>query len=152
MKRKVKTSEIINLYKIIGAAKYSKMSDDDKIRTWKIVRKLKPIAEQFDADAKDVSERMKPTDNFVERWQRAQEYEQSGKTSDIMNLTEYNEFCKELKDYNQLVGKAIDEMLTNDVEVDFEPLTEEAFSQLMSCNEWTIQQATLIGDFVCDEV
>ena len=146
MKKNQKTSDVLNVYKVIGVAKYSKLSDDDKIRTWKIVRNLKPIAEQFDADAKDVSERMKPADNFVELWQKAQEYEKGNK--DAMTEAEYKAFCKELKDYNQLVSKAIEELLAVEVEVDFEPLTEEAFGLLMASNDWTMQQATMVGDFV----
>ena len=69
MKKSIKTSEILGVYNIISNAKYGKMSDDDKVKVWKIARKLKPVAVKFEDDSKDAAEKMKPAKDFDERLQ-----------------------------------------------------------------------------------
>lgn len=156
MTKTIKTGDLLKVYNVLGNAKYSKMSDDDKIKVWKITRKLKPVATKFEEDSKDAAEKMKPTEDFTERLQKAQEYERMvrDKDSDLQKLpmgaAEYEQFIKEFKDYNEVVGKAIKEFSDKEVEVDFEPLSEDAFGKLMASNEWTMEQVTTAGDFVCE--
>ena len=75
MKKNVKTSEILSVYQIISSAKYGKMSDEEKIKAWKIARKLKPVATKFEEDSKDAADKMKPSEDFDQQLQKAQEYE-----------------------------------------------------------------------------
>ena len=56
MKKTVKTSEILSVYNIISTAKYGKLSDEDKVKVWKITRKMKPVATKFDEDSKDAAD------------------------------------------------------------------------------------------------
>ena len=155
MKRTVKTKEILNVYQHLGQAKYGKLSDEDKIKVWKIARKLKPIAQKFEEDSRDCAEKMKPTDDFTERLQKAQEYErlkqQNEPTIDVMTTAEYDAFIAEFRSYQKLVDKAIKEMADVEVDVCFEPISEESFGQLMASNEWTMAQAATIGDFICEK-
>jgi len=37
-----------------------------------------------------------------------------------------------------------------EVELEIEPLTEDAFAKLMASNEWTMEQAVVLGDIVCE--
>ena len=156
MTKTIKTGDLLKVYNVLGNAKYSKMSDDDKIKVWKITRKLKPVATKFEEDSKDAAEKLKPTEDFTERLQKAQEYERMvrDKDSDLQKLpmgaAEYDQFIKEFKDYNEVVGKAIKEFSDKEVEVDFEPLSEDAFGKLMASNDWTMEQVTTAGDFVCE--
>jgi len=154
MNKKVKTSEILKVYNVIGSAKYGKMSDDDKVKVWKIARKLKPVATKFDEDAKDAAEKMKPAEDFDEKLQKAQEYErlrQKGEpTIDIMTTPEYEKFLSTFKDYQKLVDKAVQEFADKEVKVDFDPINEEAFGKLMASNDWTMEQVATLGDFICE--
>lgn len=156
MTKTIKTGDLLKVYNVLGNAKYSKMFDDDKIKVWKITRKLKPVATKFEEDSKDAADKMKPSEDFTDRLQKAQEYERMvrDKDSDLQKLpmgaAEYDAFIKEFKDYNEVVGKAIKEFSDKEVEVDFEPLSEEAFGKLMASNEWTMEQTTTVGDFVCE--
>ena len=90
MKKTVKTSEILSTFNVLSNAKYGKMEDSDKIKVWKICRKLKPIATKFDEDTKDAAEKMKPTEDFDERLSKAQQYErtqqQQKPTDNIMRM------------------------------------------------------------------
>lgn len=155
MKKNIKTSEILNIYNVINNAKYSKMEDSDKIKVWKICRVLKPIATKFDEDSKDAAEKFKADiEDFDQRLGKAQEYERlrskQEPTIDIMTTAEYDAFIKEFKKYNDLVQKAVQEFADKEVEIDFTPITEDAFGKLLSSNEWTMAQATALGDFICE--
>lgn len=157
MKKSIKTSEILTAFNVLNSAKYGSMSDEDKIKVWKITRALKPIATKFDEDSKDAAEKMKPKmeGGFDEKLQKAQEYENLIKDpkADMkklpMGAAEYEAFVKEFKEYNRLVGKAIEDFAKKEVKIEFEPLTDEAFAKLMTSNEWTMGQVVALSEIIC---
>jgi len=157
MTQKIKTEKVVSAYSVLSTAKYGKMDDSEKIKVWKIARALKPIATKFDEDMKDASEKMKPTDDFSDRLMKAQQYEAAIRKPDCdaqtlpMGAAEYGQFIDEFKAYQKLVADAMKEYSDAEVEVDFEPLTEDAFGQLMASNEWTVDQALALGDIICQE-
>lgn len=151
MKTKITTEKVLNAYRIISGAKYTKMDDADKIKVWKIARALKPVADKFEDDSKDAADKMKPSEDFADKLQKAQEFERITKEKDFdasklpMGVAEYNEFIKKFQDYNRLVGEAVKEFAEKEVEIEFEPLSEESFGKLMASNEWTMEQTVEIG-------
>ena len=48
------------------------------------------------------------------------------------------------------MNDAVKEYADNEVEIEFEPVSEEVFGKLMASNDWTVDQATTLGDFVCE--
>lgn len=150
----IKTEKVLNAYRVLSTAKYSKMADEDKIKVWKIARTLKPVAEKFEDDSKDAAEKFKPSDDFDEKLQKAQEYERIAKEPDVdasklpISATEYSEFVKEFQNYNKLVNNAIKEFADKDVEIEFEQLSEDAFGKLMASNEWDMSQVVLLDGIV----
>ena len=153
-KKTIKTSNVLNVYNILNAAKYSKMDDDDKIKVWKIVRAMKPVATKFDEDMKDASEKLKPTDDYNERLQKAQEYEylrsQNKPTSDVMADKEYEAFIKEFRSYSKVVEDAIKEFGDKEVEITFDAISEKSFGKLMASNDWNMDQVTKVSEFVLE--
>ena len=157
MTKKIKTSEILAAYNVLNSAKYGSMEDADKIKVWKITRALKPIATKFDEDSKDAAEKMKPKDkDFDETLQKAQEYERiirdpKADTKKLpMGAAEYDAFIEKFKEYNKLVGKAVEDFANKEVKVEFEPLNDDAFGKLMASNEWTMGQAVALSEIICD--
>ena len=75
MKTKTTTEKALMAYRVLSTAKYSKLEDADKIKVWKIARALKPTATQFEEDSKDAAEKLKPSEDFDSRLQKAQEFE-----------------------------------------------------------------------------
>lgn len=154
MKVKIETQKVLVLHRILASAKYGKLDDADKVKVWKIARKLKPVADKFEDESKDAAEKMKPTDDFAERLQKAQEYERLVKDQNAdaqklpMGPSEYGDFIKVFQEYNRLVGEAVKEFAEKEVEIDFEPVTEETFGKLMASNEWTMDQAVQLGEFL----
>ena len=153
MTKKVKTEKVLGAFNVLNTAKYAKMDDADKIKVWKIARALKPIATKFDEDSKDAAEKLKP-EGFDDNLQKAQEYERVTKDKEAdaskleMGAAEYGEFIKKLKEMNKLVADALKEFADKEVDIDFEPISEDAFTKLMASNDWTVEQTMIIGDLI----
>ena len=153
MTKKVKTEKVLGAFNVLNTAKYAKMDDADKIKVWKIARALKPIATKFDDDSKDAAEKLKP-EGFDDDLRKAQEYERVTKDKEAdaskleMGVAEYGEFIKKLKEINKLVADALKEFANKEVDIDFEPISEDAFTKLMASNDWTMEQAVMIGELI----
>lgn len=153
MKKTIKTEKALAAFRVLNTSKYTKMTDDDKIKVWKIARTLKPVAEKFEDDSKDAAEKFKPTEDFAERLQKAQEYERKRNagedmTDAPMGAAEYGEFVKEFQKYNKTVAEAVKEFAEKEVELEFDVLSEDAFGKLMASNEWTMEQTMEIGALI----
>lgn len=153
---KVNTEKVLAAYRTLSTAKYSKMDDADKIKAWKIARAMKPVATKFEEDSQDAAEKMKPSEDFDGQLRKAQEYERITRQPDFdakslpMGVAEYNAFLETFQSYNRLVNDAVKDFAEKEVEMEIEPLTEEAFGKLMASNEWTMEQAVVLGDIVCE--
>ena len=147
------TEKVLTAFNVLKGASYQKMTDDDKIKLWKIARAMKPIATKFDEDSKDAAEKLKP-EGFDDDLRKAQEYERVTKDKDAdaskleMGAAEYGEFIKKLKEMNKLVADALKEFADKEVDIDFEPISEDAFTKLMASNDWTMEQAVMIGELI----
>jgi len=148
--KKVKKETIMEVFAILNTAKYGRMSDEDKVRLWKITRTLKPVALQVQEDYNDARQRMKPTDDFDKRMKDAQQYERdttNGKPTAITRQ-EYDAFIVELRQYQEMVHKTAGEVGNEEVDIEFDPISEEAFEKLMASNDWTAGQTVTLGDFI----
>lgn len=156
MKQTIKTEKVLAAFRVLSTAKYAKMSDEDKIKVWKIARKMKPVAERFEDDSKDAAEKMKPFEDFDEKLSKAQDYERKMKDENLdastlpMGAAEYSEFVGEFQKYNILVNKAVREFAEKEVELEFDALSEEAFGKLMASNEWTMEQVMTISELITE--
>lgn len=150
------TEKVLAAYRTLSTAKYSKMEDADKIKVWKIARKMKPVATKFEEDSQDAAEKMKPSEDFDEQLQNAQEYERITSHPDFdaqnlpMGVAEYNAFLDKFHAYNKLVNDAVKDFAEKEVELEIEPLSEDAFGKLMASNEWTMEQAVTLGDIITE--
>lgn len=150
----IKTEDALKAYNVLATAKYSKLEDADKIKVWKTVRGLKPVAEKFEEDSKDAAEKMKPTEDFDERMEKAQKYEMIMKQPDLdasklpMGAAEYAAFVEEFKKYNKLVNDAVREFAEKEADVDIDPISEDAFGKLMASNDWNMAQVVALDEFV----
>ena len=153
--KKMKTEDVLKAYQVISTAKYSKLDDADKIKVWKIARSLKPVAEKFREDSEDAQQKMKPNDDFDVQLMKAQEYEREIRKPDCdasklpMGAAQYQEFVDEFKAYQKLVNDTIKDFAEKEVEVSFDPISEDAFGKLMASNDWTLEQVATLGEIIC---
>lgn len=147
----IKTKDALEAHNILNGAKYGKLEDADKIKLWKIVRALKPIATKFQEDVKDASDKFKSEfEGFDENLKKAQGYEKGkaeGKEDLPMTEEEYKAFIEVFKKYNKLVSDAVNEFAEAEVNLNIETLSEDAFGKLLSSNDWSIDKTTSI-DFM----
>ena len=152
----LKTNDILNAFNVISTAKYTKLDDADKVKVWKIARALKPVADKFNDDRDDAAKTHLPTEDFEERRQKAQQYQMmlSDKNADMtqapMSPSQFWKFYEDNAKYNKLVEDCLSDVGKKEVEVEFEPLSEEAFGKLMSSNDWVMEQARALGDIICE--
>ena len=151
-KKTFKTEKVLAAYRMLGSAKYGKLADEDKIKVLKICIALKPIATKYDEDSKDVAEKLKPSEDYDERLAQAQEYDRVSRDKNAdasqlkMGAADFNEFIKVMNHYQDLISKALKDEMEKEVEVEFEPISEDALLKLMNSNDWTVAQAMAVGE------
>lgn len=149
MKKTIKTKELMEAYQVLGSAKYQKLSDEDKVKVWKLTRQLKPHAMKYMEDEQDACEKMMPYEDYNERVQKARIYEaerKAGRKDLQISEQEYFSVIADSLKYNKVVDDALRELQDKEVEIDVEPLSEDAFGKLMSSNDWNMQQAVCVSD------
>ena len=151
-KKTFKTEKVLAAYRMLGSAKYGKLADEDKIKVLKICIAMKPIATKYDEDSKDVAEKLKPSEDYDERLAQAQEYERVSRDKNAdasqlkMGAAEFNEFIKTMNHYQDLISKALKDEMEKEVEVEFEPISEDALLKLMNSNDWTMAEVMAVSE------
>lgn len=156
MSKKVKTKEVLAAWQVLGQAKYDKLDSDQKVRVFHIGQKLKPIATAFSDYSADAAEKMQPSADFQERWDKAKVYETmtADPKADMEQLpmgpAEYKEFMvKEYFPFDRLWKKAIKDEGDKEVDLKFEPISEEVLFALADANKWNVDQTTAVAAVVC---
>ena len=147
MEKKLKTIDVVKAYNVLSKAKYQKLQEMDMIKVWKIQRKLKNEALDFEEAKKDAEDKLLP-EGFMEEYQKALVYESTLKKGELglpMTKQEYSAFIAKLQKCNTLIKKALEELENKEVSIDFDPISEIAFTNLMSSNEWTFEDADAIS-------
>jgi hypothetical protein len=156
MSKKVKTKEVLVAWQVLGQAKYDKLDSDQKVRVFHIGQMLKPIATAFSDYSADAAEKMQPSADFQERWDKAKVYETmtANPKADMEQLpmgpAEYKEFMvKEYFPFDRLWKKAIKDEGDKEVELKFDPISEEVLFALADANKWNVDQTTAVAAIVC---
>ena len=148
MEKKIEKRVVNQVYNLLNGARLGKMTGGEKLSVVKLLRVLKPVAVEFDEARNDIVEKMKP-EGYDERLRKAIAFERKEETE--MTLEEYHKFLKELNEYNQLVGKAVDELGNEVMTLETAALTEEALEHLFDNNDWTTEQVMAVADFANEE-
>jgi hypothetical protein len=156
MSKKVKTKEVLVAWQVLGQAKYDKLDSDQKVHVFHIGQQLKPIATAFSDYSADAAEKMQPSADFQERWDKAKVYETmtANPKADMEQLpmgpAEYKEFMvKEYFPFDRLWKKAIKDEGDKEVELKFDPISEEVLFALADANKWNVDQTTAVATVVC---
>lgn len=148
--KKIKTSEVINIYSIIKSAKVSKVAEDaEKYNIIKAIRPLKKIAEEFESWQKDAIETLK-ADNHDEMVAKAQKWQAEEKEGKEISLTEAEriELNKYFYKFNNDVNKCMSDELNKENELDITTIREKSFEQLISSNDWSVEQIMQIESYI----
>lgn len=142
MKKGLKTIEAVNAYATLKDAKLSKMEDEEKFTVILAMRKLKGVVTAYEDFSKDAQEKLKP-DNFDDLQDRAQRF-------DTLDNEEKVKTNKELAAYNRSVSNCVRPEQEKVNELEYDPLSKEAFSRLVKSNDFTVETMLTLNDILCD--
>lgn len=136
MVTKKTVNDIVTVYRLLNSAKVGKMEDADKIALIKAIRQFKKTGVDFDDFLKDAQERLKP-ENFDVISKKMEEHKE-------LTLEESVALGK----YNKAVQACIDGEIKKEVELDFEPLSDEAINKLVASNDFSAGDIMSIFDML----
>lgn len=150
MRKDVKTGTVAAAYQVLNTAHYGKLSDAEKIAVWKLLRAMKPVAVEFTDAVHDAEDKLKPVEDYEDRLLLAKEFETLQGKDARMTHDEYFAFVTMHKEYRKTVGEAIKDLNDKEVSLDLVPVGEETFCRLMSSNNWTLEQAAVLGEIITE--
>ena len=148
---KLKTIEIVNASAMLINANYQQLPEGERIKFWKITRKLRPIAESFAKEKQSAEKEFKPSEEVMARFQKGANYELAKGMNSEPPITdeEYREIKEEYVKHMNLINEALKELKDKEEELEFEPLSEAGFDELIGLNKWSIPQLDTI-DFIVE--
>lgn len=148
---KLKTIEIVNASAMLINANYQQLPEGERIKFWKITRKLRPIAENYLKEKQSAEESFKPSEEVMARFQKGADYELAKGMNSEPPITdeEYREIKEEYEKYRNLVNKALEDTTNKEEEIEIETLSEAGFDELIGLNKWSIPQLDTI-DFIVE--
>ena len=148
---KLKTIEIVNASAMLINANYQQLPEGERIKFWKITRKLRPIAENYLKEKQSAEDSFKPSEEVMARFQKGANYELAKGMNSEPPITdeEYREIKEEYEKYRNLVNKALEDTTNKEEEIEIETLSEAGFDELIGLNKWSIPQLDTI-DFIVE--
>lgn len=140
MKKTITVEFAIAAFNNLRTAKVGKMKDSEKFTVAKALRSLRPIAKSFNDLTEDIREKFKP-ENFDDLVKKTGE---EGRGS-----AEQDEALRELNRYNKSVNDCINQEIEKEVEIDIEPLSEEALGRLVASNDFNLETIMALRDVLC---
>lgn len=131
-----KVKDIVTVHRLINTAKLGKMEDAEKYAIIKVARQIKKVGTEFDDFLKDVQEKMKPEgfDSIISKVQKNEKM--TSEESEVLNK------------YNNDVAECLKDELDKEVELAFEPMTEEAIGRFVASNDFSMGEIFAISDVI----
>ena len=145
MKKAVKNSIIIAIYRLMVTAKLKGIEAKGKYDVLRLCNDMKPVATAYDDFQKDAQERLKE-EGHKEKEEEARELMKQYKDKTASELPEdvrkrYDELNAYFGAYQQRVDDCCKEQYEAETEIDMQRLTRDTFGKLMEANEdWTLGQ------------
>jgi len=151
MKKEISKKQAHDVYAIANSARLNSLKkNEDKTAVLKVLRELRTIAKAYGEDADDAREKLKP-EGYDEMLQKAVAYEQelrSGKMPLAMTAADYQQFVATAGDYDAAVRAAMEPEGKKMVELEFDPLQPSVLEELMTANNWTVEQYFFLEDIL----
>lgn len=152
MKKSVKKQTIINVYQVLNDASLGKMEVTDRFAFIKALRPIKQIYTEFNDFREDAVSRLKP-ENYEKIVENVQKFNQMSQEEreDALKDKEFAASLQANGEFNLNVEMCFRDELAKDIELEFAPLSEEAFGKLMESNQqWNAGQIIELQDLLCE--
>lgn len=134
---KTTVDKIVKAYAKLGDVKVTTLEDNEVIKVIKMRKAMRPVSEEFNAFLEDVKSKFKP-EGFEDTVRKAQE------GWDKMTDSEKRAANELVTGYNRKVDEAVKEEADREVEIEFEPLSEESLTKLMKENSLTVAEMEML--------
>lgn len=154
MKKEITKKQAHNVYAITNSARLNGLKkNEDKTAVLKVLRELRAVAKAYIEDKEKAEEQLKP-EGYDEMLQKAVAYEQevrSGvKVPQAMTAEAYRQFVVSSQRYDRLVGEYLEPEDKKVIEVEFDPLQPSVLEELMTANNWTVEQYFFLEDILTE--
>lgn len=143
----MKTSTIIEVYKALKEAKLTKMESKEKFAVIRIMRAVKPVAEEWDAFLSTVDEKLRG-EGHEEMVAKIQQWQKEGEQTTLTE-EERREVNAYIMRYNKEREELLHAELAKEVEVSFERISEEAFERFIDSNDMDVNVLTILSESIC---
>lgn len=151
MKKNVKIQTIVEQYPTLDKASIGKMDVADRFVFIKALRPMKKISDDFNAFREDAVNRLKPEnyDKIVETVSKFNSMDYAAMV-DAMADKDVADALRANGEFNSNIDKCLRDELEKEVELEFAPLSEDAFGKLMDSNSnWQAGVIMAIEDILC---
>lgn len=128
----MKTIKAVRAYKLMQSIKPKAMDGDNQMKYIKIMRVLRPVAENYDKDLEDGKNALQD-EKFEEMQQKAAKHNeaiQAKKNEGLLSFSELKELNDYFTDYDKSVKKLLADLDNQEVNLSLDKLSEEAFKKL----------------------
>ena len=134
---KTTVDKIVKAYAKLGDVKVTTLEDKEVRKVIRMRKAMRPVSEEFNAFLEDVKTKFKP-EGFEETVRKAQE------GWDKMTDAEKKAANELVTGYNRKVEVAVKEESEKEVEIEFEPLSEDSLTKLMKENSLTVAEMEML--------
>lgn len=134
---KTTVDKIVKAYAKLGDVKVTTLEDKEVMKVIKMRKAMRPVSEEFNAFLEDVKSKFKP-EGFEDTVRKAQE------GWDKMTDSEKRAANELVTGYNRKVDEAVKEEADREVEIEFEPLSEDSLTKLMKENSMTVAEMEML--------
>ncbi|WP_289755327.1 hypothetical protein [uncultured Duncaniella sp.] len=142
MKKSLTTESIVIAHNSLKGARLTRLDTQEKFTVIRAMRALRPVASSLQEFIEDAREKLRPED-----WDNIQH---KAERFDTLTEEEKREVNATMEAYNADVARCIGEEASKEQELEFEPLTEEAFGRLLDSNDLDISTIIVLQDVLCE--
>ena len=144
----MKIERIAMLYGLLKQSRTTKMEDQGRMKVLRIIKALRPAAQEYEADMKEAREKMKDG-QFDAMTAKAEKWQTEGAKalSDEEKVAVNAYFTR----YNKAVAKAVDALAGKQKKAEFDKLSQDEFQKLISSNDYTGEQMELLDDTIVEQ-
>lgn len=134
---KTTVDKIVKAYAKLGDVKVTTLEDKEVMKVIRMRKAMRPVSEEFNAFLEDVKTKFKP-EGFEETVRKAQD------RWDKMSDAEKKAANELVTGYNRKVEEAAKDEAEKEVDIEFEPLSEDSLTKLMKENSLTVAEMEML--------
>ena len=144
----MKAERIAMLYGLLKQSRTTKMEDQGRLKVLRIIKALRPMAQEYEADVKEARDKMKDKD-FDRMTAKAEKWQAEGDKA----LTEEEKMAVNayFAKYNKKVSEAVTAIAGKAKKMELDKLSQDEFLRLIKSNDYTGEQMELLDDTVVDQ-